>query len=80
MVKFERVDVIEEFKNNENTYGIYWAEINTQRDGVEKKLIIRNEDSFGVVVHPLGGTAKECILEMRDDVAEEFIKYLTGAE
>lgn len=71
MDKIQNIDTINEFTNENITYGVYSVMFNG-----EQKIFIRNGNSIGAVVHRLGEPASKCVSEIRNDVKEEFLSKL----
>jgi hypothetical protein len=69
--KISEINIIREFKNGKNTYGIYSVAFNEKQE-----IFIKNEDSVGAVQHYWGEPASKCISEIRDDVKQEFLSKL----
>jgi hypothetical protein len=71
MNRISDINIIREFENNGNIYGIYSIVFNG-----EQKILIRNEKSIGAVSHSVGEPANKCVWEIRDDVKQEFLEKL----
>jgi hypothetical protein len=69
--KISDINVIREFKNDINTYGVYSVIFNGKQE-----IFIRNGNSIGAVQHYLGEWASKCVSEIRDDVKQEFLERL----
>jgi hypothetical protein len=73
--KIGDINIIREFKNDKNTYGIYSVVFNGKQE-----IFIKNGNSIGAVQHYLGETASKCVSEIRDDVKQEFLNKLKEVE
>jgi hypothetical protein len=69
MNKISKIDIIREFSNDEGvTYGVYSVTFNNKQE-----IFVRNGNSIGVIKHFWNEPINKCLLEIRDDVKEEFL-------
>ncbi len=67
------IKTIREFKHDGLSFGVYLVTLQG-----EKKILVRNENSVGVICHYIAKPANECISILREDIKQEFLKALEG--
>jgi len=73
MSDFSNLVIVRDFvsKNNGIPYGVYSVDYKD-----ENYILVRNNDSLGVVQFVYGKPATECIHTARDDWKQKFFDYL----
>lgn len=74
MSRIGNIKILEEFTNNNITYGYYWAEFNGKY-----QLFIRNGNKFAVASHYSTEEVTKCLNYIREDVEKELLEAINSS-